>query len=281
MHPEFEKLIDLAIADGQITEKERLVILKKAKELSIDTDEVEMILDGKLHQLEAIKPKQKEKVGNIKTCPACGAHLKNLDVVCNSCGHEVSGVDINPIMHQLISQLQYVKSTTEKTKVIRAFSIPNEKGAYIDFLNYLFSHVVTGNPNEEDLKCNDLLKQKAVDTLNKAKIYFKNDLDIVTYIKDYSSNLNEKFYTTQYLVSLGKIKQRKSYLWTTIGLVIFFGVFIIMKNLSPKIEDQQSVTSKIWPFWLISSVITIAFASYYNIEWKKHRKRFPFLEKFD
>ena len=58
MHLEIEKLIDLAIADGQITEKERNVILKKAAELGVDADEVEMVLDGKLHQLEASKPKQ-------------------------------------------------------------------------------------------------------------------------------------------------------------------------------------------------------------------------------
>lgn len=48
MHPEIEKLIDLALADGQITEKERNVILKKAAELDVDADEVEMVLDGKI-----------------------------------------------------------------------------------------------------------------------------------------------------------------------------------------------------------------------------------------
>ena len=33
-----------------------------------------MTLDGKLHQLEASKPKQNEKVGKIKVCPVCGLH---------------------------------------------------------------------------------------------------------------------------------------------------------------------------------------------------------------
>jgi hypothetical protein len=41
MHPEIEKLIDLIIIDGQITEKVRNVILKKAAELSVDSDELE------------------------------------------------------------------------------------------------------------------------------------------------------------------------------------------------------------------------------------------------
>lgn len=48
MHPEIDKLIDLALADGQITEKERNVTLKKAAELGVDADEVEMILGGKM-----------------------------------------------------------------------------------------------------------------------------------------------------------------------------------------------------------------------------------------
>ena len=80
MNAEIEKLIDLALADGQITEKERNVILKKAAELGVDADEVEMTLDGKLHQLEASKPKDKEKVGSINTCPACGATEKAMEL---------------------------------------------------------------------------------------------------------------------------------------------------------------------------------------------------------
>ena len=81
MHPEIEKLIDLAIADGQIKDKERNVIFKKAAELGVDFDEVEMILDGRLHQLQASQTKSsKEKNGNIKTCPACGAHVKAFKV---------------------------------------------------------------------------------------------------------------------------------------------------------------------------------------------------------
>lgn len=88
MKTEIENLINMAIADGEVTEKERTIILRKAEALGEDIDEVEMILDGRLHQHEANKPKLKEKVGNIKTCPACGASVKAFQLKCDECGHE-------------------------------------------------------------------------------------------------------------------------------------------------------------------------------------------------
>jgi len=48
MNKEIEKLIELAIADGKITQQERNVILKKDKALGEDVDEVEMMIDAKL-----------------------------------------------------------------------------------------------------------------------------------------------------------------------------------------------------------------------------------------
>ena len=48
MNPEIEKLIDFALADGVITDKEREIIRKKAEKLGEDPDEAEMILDAKL-----------------------------------------------------------------------------------------------------------------------------------------------------------------------------------------------------------------------------------------
>ena len=48
MNPEINKLINLALTDGQVTDKEREIILRKAEKLGLDVDEVEMYLEGKL-----------------------------------------------------------------------------------------------------------------------------------------------------------------------------------------------------------------------------------------
>lgn len=39
MNQDLEKLIELTLADGQLSEKERTVLFRKAKELGVDHDE--------------------------------------------------------------------------------------------------------------------------------------------------------------------------------------------------------------------------------------------------
>ena len=46
MHPEIDKLINMALLDGHVTDKEREIILRKAEKLGLDVDELEMYLEG-------------------------------------------------------------------------------------------------------------------------------------------------------------------------------------------------------------------------------------------
>ena len=48
--PKLEKLIDFALADGELTEKERQVLYAKAMSMGIDLDEFEMVLEAKLYE---------------------------------------------------------------------------------------------------------------------------------------------------------------------------------------------------------------------------------------
>lgn len=130
MHPEIEKLIDLALADGQITEKERNVILKKAAELGVDADEVEMTLDGRLHQMQATQTKpNKEKVGIIKTCPACGGEILPMQDIC-SCGHAIR----YDALQKLLEEIK--KDQLNEAFIIRNFQIPESDESIREFFSY-------------------------------------------------------------------------------------------------------------------------------------------------
>lgn len=53
-------LIDLALSDGELTEKEKQILFKKAEAEGIDLDEFEMVLDSKLKILQT--PKKSESI---------------------------------------------------------------------------------------------------------------------------------------------------------------------------------------------------------------------------
>lgn len=171
MHPEIENLINMALADGEVTEKERGIILRKAEKLGLDPDEVEMVLEGKLHQLEASKPKQKEKVGNIKTCPACGASIKSLDLLCEDCGHEFTNANANTTIKNLELKIEterakYIKKNSEAEggddwagqkfneeelpRILKNYPIPNTKEDLFEALSFMSSKVISSTDTENE-----------------------------------------------------------------------------------------------------------------------------------
>lgn len=111
MNPEIDRLIKIAIADGEISEKERGVILRKAESLGLDKDEIEMILDGELALMKKeqqkgnqIQPKS-NKEGEIRKCPSCGASVPSFTTKCSDCGHEFRGTEATYSVKQLFAQL--------------------------------------------------------------------------------------------------------------------------------------------------------------------------------
>lgn len=183
MHPEIEKLIDLALADGQITEKERNVILKKAAELGVDADEVEMTLDGKLHQLEATKPKQKEKVGNVKTCPACGAAVKSIQFDCADCGHVFTNTKSNSNLTELEIKLGSAKNDAKRIQIITDHPIPNSKEDLIEMATFFSGKVLSsrGQSNstiQNDTEVTKAYYGRALEVINKIRIMAHADLEI-------------------------------------------------------------------------------------------------------
>jgi len=81
MNPELENLVNVALTDGYITDKERNVLKRKAEGLGFDTDELEMILDGKLYEIN------KQNRPKVDKCPNCGDVISGLSKICPSCDY--------------------------------------------------------------------------------------------------------------------------------------------------------------------------------------------------
>lgn len=219
MHPEIEKLIDFALADGQITEKERNVILKKSAELGIDTDEVEMVLDGRLHQLEASKPKEKEKVGNIKTCPACGASVKAFQIKCDDCGHEFTGIESNKRITQLLDKINSLDKKDgeldyefdeRKAGIINSTPIPNSKEDILEFLSVCSSQADVDFTSRGYGNVVSAWTNKGNEALLKARILFRNDANTLALLLDFEKKLK-------------KSEKKSKLIWLA---VIIFGLLI-------------------------------------------------------
>lgn len=55
---QLEKLIDLALIDGTLTDKKKQILIKKAEQMGIDLDEFEMVLEAKLYSKNQENPKK-------------------------------------------------------------------------------------------------------------------------------------------------------------------------------------------------------------------------------
>jgi hypothetical protein len=129
MSPELEKYIDLALADGDVTDKERQVLQRKAQELGVDQDEFEMVLEAKLHLVqkaatpppppqpipEPEKPKS-NKEGDLKKCPSCGSPVQSFATKCPDCGHEFRNIESSNSVKNLVVKLDEAEEKARNTK---------------------------------------------------------------------------------------------------------------------------------------------------------------------
>jgi uncharacterized Zn ribbon protein len=84
MHPEINKLIEIAKSGESISDRQKEIILNKAKLLGDDLDEVEMILETTFKQpAVSIKSQRTER----KKCPNCGKIVDDLSLFCPDCGY--------------------------------------------------------------------------------------------------------------------------------------------------------------------------------------------------
>ena len=166
MNPQLENLIDLLVSDGELSDKEKKVLYKKAIELDVDIDEFEVVLEAKLANVNIANSskdsssenkQQSNKEGFIKKSPSCGASVKSFSTNCQDCGHEFRGKEsVNSVkklfneidkieveererkrtlVEKLDGDLAVMKSiATRQSSIINVFPVPNTKEDLIEFL---------------------------------------------------------------------------------------------------------------------------------------------------
>ena len=222
-----ENLIEMALMDGELTEKEKQVLFKNAEKMGVDLDEFEMVLEAKLFEkqksIEQEKPKTTEaapksdKFGDVKKCPSCGSMAQSFQIKCIDCDHEFSNLEssasINKLFEMLnaaeesrsessvlgsiFSHLKVSKVDQKKMTIISNFPIPNTKEDILEFLSLAVPKAKLGPKwwegqdklGEEMAK---VWKQKCEQIIMKARFAMKEDQKTMDEINSYAKELKIK-----------------------------------------------------------------------------------------
>ncbi len=146
---ELEQLIEAALADGVLTDKEKKVLFKKAESLGVDHDEFEMVLDARLTKAQAQRRPSNEKLGNIAICPNCGAQIKGGLAVCPECGYEFRNVEGNQSVKKFSDGLESIQEKAHQQRMsipaknhlienyFTTFPVPNTAEDLLEFLSFV------------------------------------------------------------------------------------------------------------------------------------------------
>ena len=222
---ELEEVIEAALADGVMTDKERAVLHKRAQAEGVDPDELDIVIDGRLAKmkrqedwLRPAPPKEatNQKYGNVLKCPSCGAQVVGGSALCPECGYAFSNVGANSSYEKLSAKLEAIevayrdkKSNTiplygvsnkvkEMANVIRMFPIPNTRADLLEFLASMSAQISSMKEGQSIQVFEDQMMRKAYEAkynecVNKAKISFANDPDFAPYLQKKSGFFSKLF----------------------------------------------------------------------------------------
>lgn len=234
-NPDLEALIDAALADGELTEKEKQILFKKAQAMGVDLDEFEMVLDARLVKLKkaeqekaASSAPKSNKLGDVKKCPACGAIVQSYQGVCPECGYAFEGTDANSSVKELSSLLQKESDRDKMEKIIDYFPIPMEKASLLAFVTWLRPQSTdTNNPLA------NAYYKKYAECVNKIKVSFANDKDLSPFITHLAED--EKKIKKQKIIGF-TIKNK----WFWVGVVALIALCWLLKPTPTRNSKEKT-----------------------------------------
>jgi hypothetical protein len=112
---EIEKLIQYAFVDGNISQKEREILVRKAVDNGIDKDEFEMVLDARIYELNknqqssvdgpSEKPITQTADKTSNKCPNCQANIDASSTTCDYCDYDIVNRHSNASIQRLFELL--------------------------------------------------------------------------------------------------------------------------------------------------------------------------------
>ena len=222
---QLEAIIDAALADGTLTDKEREVLRKRAAQEGVDADELDVVVEGRLAKMKKEKdwlrptpPNVSAKVGVVLRCPCCNELYTPGTVKCEACGYEFINKEAVSSATKFAEGLAKAteKATKEKDKngriqheiienYVVSFPLPNNRD---DLLEFIASMEARRHGAYES----EAYKSKLVEAINKAEMFYPNDPQFKTIIQPIRDIFKEED------------KHDKKVTW---GIVLFFIGFIL------------------------------------------------------
>ena len=202
---ELECIIEAALADGVLTDKESEVLHKRAAAEGVDLNELDVVIEGRLAKMKREKdwlrpeqPKVSDKYGQVQKCPRCNEPVEPMAVKCSACGYEFRNVEALKSSRLFAERVEAIEKNyrdnanrfmrndedyedkcllneerriSEMATAIKIFPIPATKEDLLDFSITMRSRWNV----EEESELKNAYKAKYDECINKAKLLFPND----------------------------------------------------------------------------------------------------------
>jgi DnaJ-domain-containing protein 1 len=206
---QLEKLIEMSLVDGVLTEKEKQVLFRKAESLGIDLDEFEMVLEARLQE------EQKRQLSSLPT-------IRNLLDQLSNAEQEIRGTRTAALVGKVVNEV--VNAATggvvgavgglmskghknlekriraKKKRIILNFPTPTDKDSILEFLSYAIPMAKKkGNfftekfvANEEHNEFVSVWKTKCEQIITKVRISMNDDNQLLNTVEQYALELKIK-----------------------------------------------------------------------------------------
>lgn len=229
MNPDLERLINMAKESGELTEKQKSIILRKAEELGEDIEEVEMVL-------ETVKSKSVSKDSaseKKKKCPVCGA-VVSYEARCPECGFAFDRIETSTSITNFFEELRLIhpRKYSQKKQVIESFPIPNSKKDLLDFI--ILMKPLASDPQDNLV---DTYLKKYSECLERAKTYFPNDLNFKPFLTSYDEikQSSKKGHFKRWIV-----KNKLLFLFLFVSLIVAVVALLIELDANRRAFDYLS-----------------------------------------